>query len=99
MDNENGDTGSTWVPPGRHNGGHVPAPDRWRAGAACKGQTELFFGKGASSRALDVCALCPVIWHCRQYALQFNDKDLHGIWGGLTITQRRRIRYFRERGL
>jgi WhiB family redox-sensing transcriptional regulator len=53
------------------------------------------------ARALDanilaVCAQCPVIDECRDYALH-NGEDI-GVWGGLTEMERRRILNRQRRG-
>lgn len=70
----------------------------WRHRAACRDEDpELFFpvsevGPGAEqvARAKAVCARCPVRAECLEYALE-NGLD-HGIFGGLTEQERRRLR-------
>lgn len=67
-------------------------PD-WFVDAACLGaDPELFFPeRGESSReAKAVCAGCPVRTECLEYALSEN--IIHGIFGGLSIRERRRIK-------
>lgn len=68
----------------------------WRYRAACKNlppkRMEDFFMPGNSvegTRALRICAGCPVQSECLEYALDKPEDD--GIWGGKTIEQRRRI--------
>lgn len=63
------------------------------AEAGVCGQTdpELFFpNKGESAReAKLLCGVCPVLEECRAWAL---DNDVrHGVWGGLSDRERRRI--------
>lgn len=70
----------------------------WRHRAACREEDpELFFplsemGPGArqAAEAKAVCARCPVRAECLDYALE-NGLD-HGIFGGLTEEERRRVR-------
>jgi len=40
--------------------------------------------------AIRICGQCPVLVVCRRYALEHGEK--FGVWGGLTETERRRIR-------
>ena len=47
----------------------------------------------AAARA--VCAICPVSGECLEYAMGNNEQ--HGIWGGTTGRQRRRIKARRRR--
>jgi WhiB family redox-sensing transcriptional regulator len=49
---------------------------------------------GSNARALDalkVCAGCPVLQQCFDYA--YKDPALIGIWGGTTYSQRTQMRY------
>lgn len=65
----------------------------WRDYANCLGMdTDLFFpGKGASTReAKEVCRGCIVREPCLEYALTNVEK--FGIWGGMSESERRRIR-------
>lgn len=55
---------------------------------------ELFFpaGPGAIAQtraAKQVCAACPVLDACREFALH---NQVHGIWGGMTEAERDRAR-------
>ncbi|WP_082015074.1 WhiB family transcriptional regulator [Streptacidiphilus jiangxiensis] len=64
---------------------------QWQERAACVGlDTRLFFhpsgerGEGYEAReqaAKDVCAACPVLRQCRDYAL--DAWEPYGVWGGL----------------
>lgn len=49
--------------------------------------------KGAIHRAIKLCGKCPVQAACLEYALDRG--EMHGVWGGTTPTQRKRLR--RER--
>lgn len=72
----------------------------WRAQAACKDvETNVFFpGKSSGyQRALRVCNACPVKTECGEFALQFDERTLPGMWGGLMGQDRRRIRQERAR--
>ncbi|MHB8450161.1 MAG: WhiB family transcriptional regulator [Mycobacteriales bacterium] len=63
-------------------------------GSCAKTDPELFFPirSGPASRAAkDVCARCPVIERCLDYALSL-PRDPAGIWGGRGQRQRRQMR-------
>lgn len=73
----------------------VPVKDgeNWRDYANCKGMDpELFFPeRGDSTReAKQVCRGCEVRHDCLEFALESGEK--HGILGGLSERERRRIR-------
>lgn len=64
----------------------------WMDNALCaQVDTELFFpDKGGSTRsAKAICAACDVKAECLQYALDVGEE--HGIWGGLSDRERRKI--------
>jgi WhiB family redox-sensing transcriptional regulator len=66
---------------------------RWREDAACRGlETDVFFPATdeEAEEAKAVCAVCPVREECLEYALATRQED--GVWGGLTETERRRLR-------
>lgn len=65
----------------------------WHYQAACKGErTILFFVNDpeAQDEAKAVCRRCPVRRRCLDEALDRNEK--HGIWGGLTPEERKRLK-------
>lgn len=64
----------------------------WHAQAACRGATALFFpNRGENIRnQRHICDECPVRTQCLDQALAFGEH--HGIWGGHTERERRRIR-------
>lgn len=69
-----------------------PAGD-WTDAAACLGlDPDLFFPERGEdvAPAKAVCAGCPVREDCLDYALDNGER--HGIWGGLSERERRRIR-------
>jgi hypothetical protein len=41
-------------------------------------------------RAKAVCATCPVLWQCYEYAMT-NDEE-YGVWGGTTRRERQRLK-------
>ena len=64
----------------------------WEEFANCRGgDGEIFFTPGATHevRAKAVCRSCAVRWECLAYALKHHVE--HGVWGGLTDRERRRI--------
>jgi WhiB family redox-sensing transcriptional regulator len=78
----------------------------WQEAGACRdADLRLFFspdGDDATSteraverrrrirEAIRICEQCPVRQVCRRYALENGEK--FGVWGGLTETERRRLR-------
>lgn len=72
----------------------------WMQEAACQGEpVEHFFPSGDSPALYElgrlVCRDCPVRKDCLEYALRERLDD--GLWGGLTVDERRRIRRDRRR--
>jgi len=70
----------------------------WMADAACIGKPQAWFfpGRGElTSTAKNVCAGCAVLDTCREYAL--GKGEHHGIWGGMSERERRRVRSMRAR--
>lgn len=65
----------------------------WMDAAACATSTVEFFPEGGAAADYKapraICAVCPSIEACLEYAV-VNDID-HGMWGGRTPTERRRI--------
>jgi hypothetical protein len=60
----------------------------WHAKAACRGMgPDLFFDLGRADEAKAVCAGCTVTAECAATADAGRE---HGVWAGLTITERRR---------
>lgn len=79
-------------------------PGGREAQAACRAHDpELFFPEWYLTtrpevrRAKAVCRSCPVLIECLEYALATHQN--HGIWGGLTPSERRRVRIRRESGV
>ena len=79
----------------------TPPPDEsWRNLAACAGEhVELFFPEpGPNTQVWTArswyCNVCPVKTICGEYAI-VNHID-HGIWGGLTVSERRMERHERS---
>ncbi|MFJ1865497.1 WhiB family transcriptional regulator [Streptomyces sp. NPDC088097] len=65
----------------------------WKADATCaQSDPESFFPeRGHSIAAVKrVCAVCPVLDLCRDYALTHGEQ--HGVWGGLSERERRALR-------
>ncbi len=74
--------------------------DAWQDSGACRGPNSAVFyppthferreDKCAREReAKSICGLCPVWRQCLQYALEIREQ--HGIWGGKTELERRRM--------
>lgn len=70
---------------------------RWQERALCREVSPaIFFPEGSSGEsnrqvraALAVCRRCPVRPECADYALRHLEG--HGVWGGMTVTQRERV--------
>lgn len=72
--------------------------ERWHADAACaEADPSLFFaGDEESTRAaMELCAVCPVRRTCLEEALALG--EMHGVWGGTTEPERRRMIRARRR--
>lgn len=72
----------------------------WQHEARCRNHdAALFFGPNRfepkrerlarEAKAKDVCATCPALVTCREYALA--NEELYGVWGGLSETDRRSV--------
>lgn len=78
-------------------------PARERAGpwiefAACRDvdPTVFFVDRGESvAEARAICNACPVRLNCLDHAL--TNSERHGIWGGLTEAERRKVKRERQR--
>ncbi|MGI9021914.1 MAG: WhiB family transcriptional regulator [Acidimicrobiales bacterium] len=65
----------------------------WRDEAACRdADTAVFFplSDDEAGRAKAICATCPVREPCLLFALA--NREEQGVWGGLTESERRRLR-------
>lgn len=69
--------------------------------ARCLGlDPKIFFPErrgGLDPRAKTICAQCPVREECLDYAIELNIQ--HGVWGGCSERERRRLRRSRRRAL
>lgn len=66
----------------------------WRQLAACRGvDPDIFFPSSEdeddAAEAKAICETCPVREPCLEHALLVREK--HGVWGGLTERERRRV--------
>jgi hypothetical protein len=62
----------------------------WLATAPCKADPEAMFPGTLSAEiehAKSYCRVCPAVARCLQWAL--NNREDHGVWGGLTEDERR----------
>jgi WhiB family redox-sensing transcriptional regulator len=71
--------------------------EEWVKYAACNGtDPEIFFSdtNGNSALAKSICGTCPVSEECLEFALKYHTKNndyAHGIWGGLSVRERRAL--------
>lgn len=76
----------------------LPVNTNWRGDSACREEDpELFFPIGNTGPALlqieeakSVCRRCPVLATCAAWALDTGQD--HGVWGGMSEADRRRIK-------
>jgi WhiB family redox-sensing transcriptional regulator len=70
---------------------HRPPAGDWAEHAACIGESAVMFptgsGWGRVSAAKAICARCPVVAECLDYALTYHEPE--GVWGGMTPRERR----------
>lgn len=67
----------------------------WHQRAACRGEdtAQFFVARGESTApAKALCATCPVQQECRDFALSLPLTDCHGVWGGTSQKERKRLR-------
>jgi WhiB family redox-sensing transcriptional regulator len=76
----------------------LKADGDWRSRSACRVTTAAAFfpaaGVGAMAavrKAKGICAGCPVLSQCRDFALTHPGIADDGVWGGLTVGERRRL--------
>lgn len=75
----------------------------WLDRAVCRGEDpEIFFPQSRqgdspvrTALAKAICGRCPVSDACLQWALRTDQRI--GVWGGLTESERRRIKFLRHR--
>jgi len=73
------------------------ASQDWRTQAACRdSDVEIFFpsSEEATGPAKAICATCPVRDTCLEWALHTRQHE--GVWGGLSESERRRLRRRRQ---
>lgn len=63
---------------------------QWRDQSACLGSDISFFDGHRTAKAKAVCAKCPVIKECLEFAITTGQD--HGVWGGLTEAERKDIK-------
>lgn len=70
----------------------------WADRGNCQGQPEFFFNEEDDAKGLrrdkenmakEICQECPVLVQCRQYAMAA--RELYGVWGGLTESERHKL--------
>lgn len=87
-------TAIAWAPPDERP---------WQRDAACLGKPEMMWlQRGASREAIAearaLCADCPVLGDCREWALSQGPKAVLGFVGGMSERERRHERARRRRG-
>jgi WhiB family transcriptional regulator, redox-sensing transcriptional regulator len=77
-----------------------PAGQKWRSVGLCRGSDTMVFyppseDDSLAEEAKAICAICAVRKPCLEFALTSREK--HGVWGGLTERERRRVLRQRRR--
>lgn len=76
---------------------HVPVPGDWAERAACRGHNpnDFFPGRGVTVAPIirKLCARCQVRSDCLEFGVRW---PVLGIWGGMAVRQRRRLRVQRQ---
>jgi WhiB family redox-sensing transcriptional regulator len=77
-----------------------PAAQKWRSIGLCKGSDTMVFYPPSdddtlAEEAKTICSMCAVRKPCLEFAL--NNREKHGVWGGLTERERRRVLRQRRR--
>jgi hypothetical protein len=67
----------------------------WQNKGACRGsERNIWFSQRGENKAIQeakrICNTCPIKQKCLEYALYWNEQ--YGIWGGLTVRERRKHR-------
>lgn len=72
---------------------------KWKLRGLCRGaDPAIFYPEDDEDPALPakaICAECPVVEACLEHALAAREKA--GVWGGMTVRERRRILRRRRR--
>ena len=77
-----------------------PTGQNWRSVGLCRGSDTMVFyppseDDSLADEAKAICNLCAVRRPCLEFALATREK--HGVWGGLTERERRRVLRQRRR--
>jgi WhiB family redox-sensing transcriptional regulator len=77
-----------------------PMGKDWRSAGLCRGSDPLVFyppseDDSLAEEAKMICSMCAVRQPCLEFALTTREK--HGVWGGLTERERRRVLRQRRR--
>ena len=78
----------------------APMAKDWRAAGLCRGSDSLVFyppsdDDSLAEEAKTICSMCAVRRPCLEFAL--TNREKHGVWGGLTERERRRVLRQRRR--
>ena len=77
-----------------------PSAQKWRSIGLCRGSDTMVFypppdDDSFAEEAKTICSMCAVRKPCLEFALSSREK--HGVWGGLTERERRRVLRQRRR--
>ena len=91
---------STVLERSRTKQGSGPMGQNWRLIGLCKGSSTVVFyppsdDDSLAEEAKTICSMCTVRKPCLEFAL--NTREKHGVWGGLTERERRRVLRQRRR--
>ncbi|MBI4101307.1 WhiB family transcriptional regulator [Candidatus Microgenomates bacterium] len=86
-------------PAATNNSEYGPDDESWKLEGACKDRpaAEFFPANGEGvAKAKTLCKVCAVRTECLEYALAHGIE--HGVWGGTSARERRRLRQQRQLG-
>jgi WhiB family transcriptional regulator, redox-sensing transcriptional regulator len=77
-----------------------PSAQKWRSIGLCRGSETMVFyppsdDDSLAEEAKTICSMCAVRKPCLEFAL--TNREKHGVWGGLTERERRRVLRQRRR--
>ena len=62
----------------------------WDGAECVNHDPEVWFEKSTERQAIAICETCPLITKCALYAIQQDEQ--HGVWGGLSVDQRKQLK-------
>lgn len=90
--------------PSPHRHPVLPPNPAWQDQGNCTTADPAIFhpdnsgvARWSTAKAKAVCATCPVIEQCRDFALEMHVGDIYGVWGGMCADELMDLRIERRR--